>query len=185
LRLHKSDIKPAAQTTTPDTQDKPTLFVKKREVLPLSSRQLEELMKGVLGKGASFRFRCKGFSMSPFIKDGDVLTIAPLQGSSLSFGEVVVFSHPSTGKLIIHRVIKKKEGAYLTKGDNIPESDGFISKAHIFGRVTKVERNGVKSLIGLGPERFLIVFLTRWRLLPLLDPIWRFVRIMIRRRQGA
>jgi len=166
-------------------QGKPTLFVKKRQELSLSSRQLEELMRGVLGKGASFRFRCKGFSMSPFIKDGDVLTIAPLQGSSPGFGEVVVLTHPSTGKIVIHRVIKKRGGAYLTKGDNIPEADGLIAKTNILGRVTKVERNGAKFLLGLGPERFLIAFLTRWRLLPLLAPVWRFLRFMMRWRHGA
>jgi len=166
-------------------QGKPTLFVKKREELSLSSPHLEALMKGVLDAGASFRFRCKGFSMSPFIKDGDVLTIVPLQGPAPRFGEVVVFTHPSTNKLIIHRVIKKKRGASLTMGDNIPDPDGFIAKAHIFGRVIKVERNGVKLLLGLGPERSLIAFMTRWRLLPLLAPIWRSLRFMIRRRHGA
>ena len=185
LRPRRSNIKQASLVTPPDIQGKPTLFVKKQEELSFSSRQLEELMRGVLGKGAFFRFRCKGFSMSPFIKDGDVLTIAPLQGSSPGFGEVVVLNHPSTGKIIIHRVIKKKAGAYLTKGDNIPEPDGFISEAHIFGRVTKVERNGTKLLLGLGPERSLILFLTRWRLLPLLAPVWRFLRLMMRRRHGA
>jgi signal peptidase I len=170
------------RATSTDAQDKPTIFVKKRDELSLSSRQLEELMRGVLGKEASFRFRCMGFSMSPFIKDGDVLTIAPLQWSSPGFGEVVVFSHPITNKLVIHRVIKKKGGTYLTMGDNIPEPDGFIANANILGRVIKVERNGAKFLLGLGPERLLIAFMTRWRLLTLLDPLWRFVRLMIRRR---
>jgi signal peptidase I len=120
--------------------------------------------------------------MSPFIKDGDVLTIAPLQRSSPGFGEVVVFSHPSTNKLIIHRVIQKKREASLTMGDNIPDPDGFIANVNILGRVIKVERNGAKPLLGLGPERSLIAFMTRWRLLTLLNPIWRFVRPMIRRR---
>jgi signal peptidase I len=160
------------------------LFVKKGDKLSLSSRQLEELMRGVLGKGASFRFRCMGFSMSPFIKDGDVLTIAPfpLQGSAPIFGDVVVFTHPFTKKLIIHRLIGKRAGFYLTKGDNIPEVDDLISTTDILGHVKKVERNGKVISFGLGPERLLIAFMTRWRLVTLLNPLWRFVRPMIRRR---
>jgi hypothetical protein len=139
-------------------------------------------MRGVLGKGASFRFRGKGFSMSPFIKDGDILTIVSLQGSRPRFGDVVVFTHPQTGKLIIHRVIGKKAVFHLTKGDNAPEGDGLISKAAILGRVRRVERNGKYVFLGLGLERFIVAFVTRYGLLPLLNPFWPFVRLCIRKR---
>lgn len=184
MKSQRSDIKPASMVTSPDHQVKPALFTKKREELSLSSQQLEKLMRGVLGKGACFRFQGKGFSMSPFIKDGDVLTIAPMQGASPRFGDVVVFTHPHTGKLIIHRIIGKKAGSYLTKGDNAPEGDGLISRAAILGRVTKVERNGKYISLGLGPDRFIIAFVIRKGLLPLLNPVWRFVRFFMRSRPG-
>jgi hypothetical protein len=184
LKPRRNNIKYASMVTSPDHQVKPALFTKKREELSLSSQQLEKLMRGVLGKGAAFRFQGKGFSMSPFIKDGDVLTIAPVQGSAPGFGDVVVFTHPNTGKLIIHRIIGKKAGSYLTKGDNAPEGDGLISRAAILARVTKVERNGKYISLGLGPDRFIIAFVIRKGLLPLLNPIWRFVRFFIRRRPG-
>ncbi|MBN1255268.1 MAG: S26 family signal peptidase [Deltaproteobacteria bacterium] len=161
---------------SPDTQFKPVLGTKKGKELFLSSQHLEELLKGVLDKGACFRFQGKGLSMSPFIKDGDILTIAPLPTASPGLGDVVVFTHPNTGKLIIHRVIKKGGGSYLTKGDNVPEGDGLISRAAIVGRVIKVERNGKHISLGLGPERFLIASLTRRGLLFLLRPVWRLVR---------
>ena len=148
-------------------------------------QQLEKLLRGVLDKGASFRFQGKGFSMSPFIKDGDVLTIAPLQVSSPRFGDVVVFTHPHTGKLIIHRIVGKRAGSYLTKGDNAPEEDGLISRAAILGRVARVERNGRYISLGLGPDRFIIAFMIRTGLLPLVWPVWRLVRFIMRRRPGA
>jgi len=171
--------------TSPGHQVKPALFTKKREELALSSQHLEKLMRGVLDKGACFRFQGKGFSMSPFIKDGDVLTIAPLQRSVPGFGDVVVFTHPHTGKLIIHRVIGKRAGEYRTKGDNAPEEDGLISRAAIVGCVSKVERNGKYIYLGLGPDRFIIAFVIRTTgLLPLLRPIWRLVRFFMRRRPG-
>jgi signal peptidase I len=170
--------------TSSDHQVKPALFTKEREELSLSSQHLEKLMRGVLSKGARFRFRSKGFSMSPFIKDGDVLTIAPVQGSSPGFGDVVVFTHPHTKKLIIHRVIGRKADSYLTKGDNAPEGDGLISRAAILGRVTKVERNGKLISLGLGTDRFIIAFAILTGLLPLLWPVWRFARFFMGSRRG-
>jgi signal peptidase I len=184
LKPRRSDIKAYFTIISPDTQVKPALFTKKGEELSLSSQQLQELLRGVLDKGASFRFRATGFSMSPFIKDGDVLTIAPVQRSAPRLGDVVVFTHPLTKKLIIHRVIKKRAGFYLTKGDNVPEGDDLISKADILGLVTKVERNGKVISLGLGLDRFVITFLTRRGLLPLLRPVWRLVRLIVRSRPG-
>ena len=160
---------------------KPALFVKKGEELSVSGHLLKELLRTVLDKGASFRFRAKGFSMSPFIKDGDVVTVAPMLGTAPGLGDVVVFIHPHTEKLVIHRVVGKKPDSYLLKGDNFPDDDDFVPKANILGHVAKVERDGKSIFLGLGLERFLIAFLTRRRLLPLLVPVWRLVRLIIGR----
>jgi signal peptidase I len=172
-----------ASHTLRDTQVKPTFLIKRGKELSLPSQHLEKLMRGVLSKGACFRFQGKGFSMSPFIKDGDVLTITPVREGTPRFGDVVVFTHPNTGKLIIHRIIGKKAGSYLTKGDNAPEGDGLISRTAILGRVIKVERNGKYISLGLGPDRFIIAFVIRTGLLPLLWPVWRLVRFIMRSRR--
>jgi len=37
------------------------------------------LAKDVLGRGASFRFQARGNSMTPFIRDGDVIAIVPMR----------------------------------------------------------------------------------------------------------
>ena len=84
--------------------------------------------------------------MSPFIKDGDVLTISPLS-SSPGIGDVVAFIYPETGRLVIHREIGKKGGSYLIKGDNALETDGLVHKENIFGFVKRVERKGKKVFI--------------------------------------
>ena len=96
-------------------------------------------------------------------------------------GEVVAIIHPETGRLIVHRIIGKKGEDYLIKGDNTPDADGLIAASNILGRVKKVERNNRNVFLGLGPERLLISFLTRWRFLPLLRPVWRFVHPAFRR----
>jgi signal peptidase len=145
------------------------------------SEVLPELVKDILSKGVECRFQAKGHSMSPFIKDGDIVTISPLTRSSPGLGDVVAFNHPETGKLFVHRIVLKKRDSYIVKGENAFEADGLIKKGNILGFVTRVERKGKKVLLGLGPERFLIAFLTRRGLLfPLLSPIRKIIRSFIR-----
>lgn len=128
----------------------------------------------VLTRGGSFRFQARGFSMSPFIKAGDVVTVSPLSPDSARLGEVVAMSHPQTGILIIHRVIGRVNGSVITRGDNTLKSDGEIRKQYLFGYVKKVERNGKRVYLGLGPERVLIALLSRNDLLvPIVLTLWR------------
>jgi signal peptidase len=145
------------------------------------SEVLPELVKEVLSKGVECRFQAKGHSMSPFIKDGDIVTISPLTSSSPGLGDVVALNHPENEKLIIHRVVKKRNNDYYVKGDNALEADGLVQAKNILGYVNKVERDGKNVRLGLGPERFLIAFLTRKGLLfPLVSPLWRIIRPFIK-----
>lgn len=149
--------------------------------LTLSNLALAELLQATLSKGVSFRFKVKGFSMLPFIRDCDVLTISPQHNSTLGLGKSVAFIHPETGKLVIHRVVSKKRNYYLIKGDSVPKADALIPKENVLGVVTKLERNGKKILFGFGPERFLIALLSRLSLFYLLLLVYRPFRPLIRR----
>jgi hypothetical protein len=145
------------------------------------SQVLPELIKDVLDRGAECRFKVKGYSMSPFIKEGDVVTISPLFDTLPGFGDVMAFVNPKTERLTIHRVVGKIEDACLVKGENAFEPDGLIDRNHMIGIITKVERKGRKVLFGLGPERFLIALLTRKNFfLPILRPAWRIFRPIAR-----
>jgi len=145
------------------------------------SEVLPELVKDIVGKGVECRLEVKGFSMSPFIKDSDAVTISPIFDASPRFGDVIAFVHPEAHKLIIHRVVRKIGDACLVKGENSLEPDGLIERKHIIGIITKVERKGRKVSFGLGPERFLIAILTRKNLLfPVIRPVWRVFRPMAR-----
>ena len=144
------------------------------------SSLLSNLLRDVLHNGSHCRFQTTGYSMSPFIKGGDVITISPLL-SSLGIGDVVAFIHPVTSRLAIHRVVGRKGDSYLIKGDNTHDTDGLVHKAKILGYITGVERNGRSVSLGLGPERFLIAFINRTGLFSLLlFPIWRIIRPIFR-----
>ena len=131
--------------------------------LSLSGEAMTGLLQAVLDRRAPFKFKSRGFSMSPFIKNGDVVTISPLIDHSIGFGRPVVFIHPQTGKLVIHRVVGQKGTQYLIKGDNISDADNPVPKKNILGIVTMVEREGRGVYLGLGLERFVIGFLSKAR----------------------
>jgi hypothetical protein len=119
--------------------------------------------------------------MSPFIKNEDVVTISPLKQKRPGLGDIIAFVRPEKEGLCVHRIVRKKDGLYVTRGDNRSETDERVPIKNILGTVTRVERGGNRVFLGLGPERLLIAFLGRRGLLfPLLLPLWRVLRPLIR-----
>ena len=143
---------------------------------------LQELTKCLLKDGTRIRVKAAGFSMSPFICSGDVVTIFPEQKTGSTIGDVIACVHPGTGRLIIHRVVQFRSDEVLIKGDNTLEADGWIAKSDILGVVKQVERDGKPIRLGLGPERRLIAFVTRKGLhVSLMLPLWKRVRPRIKK----
>lgn len=120
-------------------------------------------MTAVIQRGAMFRFRAPGFSMYPFIRDGDILTIGLLSDNAPHAGDVVAFVSPKTKKLLVHRVVKKTGSYYFVKGDNNFDIDGAVARNEIIGRVTRIERDGKRIHSGLGRERLIIAYFSRLR----------------------
>lgn len=136
--------------------------VMRKAGLSLSGKALIGLMEAVHAKGLPFRFRAGGHSMSPFIRDGDVITVSPRASRTPGLGDVVAFVHPETQILCLHRVLSVNGKGFLVQGDNLPEKpDGMIPREAVFGRVTRVERAGRRIRLGLGPERPLVALLSR------------------------
>jgi signal peptidase I len=123
-------------------RERPELQHKKEAEFLLSGTAIIALLSAVHEKGADFRFRATGASMSPTIRDGDIITLSPPKGLKPVSGDILAFRHPTTGKLIVHRVIKLSSDTFLGKGDNSLDPDGLIPMSNILGVVTRVERNG-------------------------------------------
>ena len=140
----------------------PHLYALKGGELSISSKELLVLMEAVLATNRLFRFRAKGWSMAPFIRDGDFITVGPLAGKPPQLGEVLAFIHPHSGNLVVHRAIAVDEKGVLIRGDSIQAGpDGFIPFTDLVGRVTRVEREDRRVWIGLGCERYLVAWLSR------------------------
>ena len=149
----------------------------KGQTLLLSGPALQELLQSVVQRGFPFRFKVGGFSMAPFIKDGDIVTVSPLGGVLPRIGDVVIFVHPINQNVVVHRVVAKKGTAYRVKGDNSRGIDIPLPLDNILGRLIKLERNGKRVLFGQGPERLLIARLARGGLFHrILFPFWQSVR---------
>jgi len=109
---------------------------------------LLELSRDILEKGKSVRFQAKGWSMRPFIQDGDFIVVNPIENSSIKTGDVV-FYLTTENKIIVHRVIRKykKKGrmTVLIKGDASFSSPEKVEIQNVLGKVVAVERNGRKK----------------------------------------
>lgn len=161
----------------------PSVFVKPGKELSLSGSALIQLIQETLHRGAALKFQALGYSMSPFIRDGDVITISPLSDKPIRRGDVVALLSPARKKLIVHRVVyRNRQGDLYTAGDNLPQPDIAVSEKDILGRVTGVQRNGKNITVGLGAERLFIAVLTRHGLIySLILPIMRHLRTFLRR----
>ena len=134
--------------------------------LTLSGAAVREFLAAVLERGAPFRFTARGYSMHPFIRDADVITVSPLGGRAPRVGEVVAF-RSGEDRLVVHRVVAAGDlrsdaaAEYLIRGDNCPEADGCVPPEAVLGVVTRVERAGRRRRLGIGPEAAVLAALSR------------------------
>lgn len=134
--------------------------------IPLAGIELAKLMRIKLGSDLPFRFQARGWSMAPFIRNHDVITLISLNGKSPGIGEIVAFTRPGCENLVVHRVVGRQGDLSLIKGDgNDRQNDGWIPNPSLLGKVTRIERYGRKVWLGLGLERYFIAWLSRTHLL--------------------
>lgn len=131
--------------------------------LSLSNSGQLELLLAMRERGAPLRTMVRGFSMTPFLRDGDVLTISTMH-DTLRIGDIVAFRHPRDGRLAIHRLVRRTKNGWLAWGDNCPEPDGEVAPGDILGRVILVERNGRRAYLWLGRAGALAHIRRAWRL---------------------
>lgn len=121
-----------------------------RKIAHLKDADLLELSKDIFRKGKSIRFQAKGWSMRPFIRDGDFIVVSPIKNSSIKTGDVV-FHLTTENKVIVHRVIRKHEKdqdnriIMFIKGDATFSSPEKVDIKNVLGKVVAVERNGQKK----------------------------------------
>lgn len=150
----------------------------------LSGAGLQTLMGAALARGASFRFTARGFSMDPFVRDGDVLTVG-VAARRPKAGDIVAVRAQATGRLLVHRVVAHVPAGLLVRGDGSGQADGVFGPADVLGVVVVVERRGRVVRLGRGPERRLIALLSREGMLRPLVAAGRRLSAVLRRGDPA
>lgn len=140
---------------------RPELMARKGGEIGLAGGDLCALVSDILGRGKPVRFKAAGRSMSPMVRDGDIVVIHPFGADRPRTGDVVAFIHPAAGRLAIHRVICMTPRGFIVRGDNTLMADGCIEAGSILGRVTSLEREGRRIRMGRGPAGLFLAALSR------------------------
>jgi hypothetical protein len=120
-----------------------------------------ELLEETLNRGHSIRFRAPGDSMYPTIRNGDILTVTPIETASITIGDIILYRHKSgvTAHRVVRTLKQSEEDSLRTpqgsqnrsssetlrfflRGDAAVVFDDPVSADQILGKVTLVERSG-------------------------------------------
>lgn len=118
----------------------------------LSRNDLWSLSAEILRSGNRLRFRAKGVSMMPFVRDGELLVIQPT--SNVRFGDIVL-CRTADERVIVHRVVSVGNGGILTQGDACRQPDSIVTEEDVLGRVVAVERGKRVQNLDEGLQRWL------------------------------
>jgi hypothetical protein len=112
-----------------------------------------EVSTDLLSQGYGVRFRPGGHSMRPTIRDGEAVTVEPVEPGAVERGDIVLYR--TARGLIAHRVvlIERREDSTLVfhlRGDASASCDAPVQAEQILGTVVSVERDGrTVSLVNL------------------------------------
>jgi len=112
------------------------------------------LYRDVLNRGDDLSIKMGGSSMWPFIKDGETVVVRRMRFEDIVTGDVIVVY--VNGRMICHRVFRKKHRCIQTKADALTGLDAEISERNILGKVIAQKRGchtrrcegRVSSLVG-------------------------------------
>lgn len=115
------------------------------------------LLAETLRRQGTVRFRVRGCSMRPLVRDGDVVEVCRQSARELKRGDLAVFSRG--GAILVHRVLQSRiagnKWRVVTKGDAFSHPDAPLRAGELLGRVARIQRGPrVVSLESL-PQRLL------------------------------
>jgi hypothetical protein len=124
----------------------------------LDGEALADIVQDLLARGASVQMVARGGSMSPWIRDGDFLTILPrTTGQEPRRGDVVAFRRRGGERLVVHRLVSRAPEGWIARGDRCDAPDGFIADAALLGTVDQAKCGARRRLL---PQGFLGLILS-------------------------
>jgi hypothetical protein len=131
-----------------------------------SADLFRDLSTELLSQGKSIRFHALGRSMYPTIREGEAITVAPIEPSSINIGDIILYRQDIS--VVAHRVVRiiKTElppagsldaeypsndtrhlslvtrHSFLLRDDTWGKQAVLVTGEQILGKVVRVERNG-------------------------------------------
>ncbi len=117
-----------------------------------TSNLLLDLTSELLSRGTRVRFRPSGRSMYPSIREGELITVEPVDPNDVKRGDIILYR--SERGVIAHRVVVGTDQPssptqssvlsphYFLRGDASLCCDQPVAAHQILGRVIRVERDG-------------------------------------------
>ncbi len=129
---------------------------------------VEELLRA----GQPVQFPIQGWSMYPFLSDGDIVTVQPCTVQTIQINDAVLYRRAG-GPLVLHRIVRITSEGYYLCGDNQSKVEGPLKRSQIFGILSEYVHNG-KHIVCSQPGYQIKTKI--WRhLLPLRRPISKAV----------
>jgi uncharacterized repeat protein (TIGR01451 family) len=113
------------------------------------SKLFEELVRPLLEQGLNVRFQARGASMSPAIRDGEVVEVTPVMVTKLRKDDIVLAKSDAGFRL--HRIVRADPGkdVFITRGDCGQQNDPALKAEQILGlaraKEVRVGRNIVQA----------------------------------------
>lgn len=111
--------------------------------------ELYELAGSLLAGDHQLKLKVGGFSMFPFLRAGDVITIQKCSVEDVSRGDIIVFR--KANKWVAHRLINAEssgsETILITRGDSCKKYDAPVTSESFVGKVISYSRNGKEKII--------------------------------------
>lgn len=104
-----------------------------------------DLAEGELAGGGPLRLEVRGDSMLPALRPGDRVLLQPVAPGDLRMGDLVAVRRGR--QAVTHRVIGRRAGAWLLKGDNRWRADPPLDPGRLLGKVVAVEGSAGAALL--------------------------------------
>jgi hypothetical protein len=114
-------------------------------MMTIDNKLLFAAVEQRIAEGQQVQLPLRGTSMTPTLKDGDILTLEPVAGGQCAVGDVVLFRY--CGLHLLHRIISIKGDTVTMQGDNCRNSE-TVKADDIVARLTEVRRGDAVLAVG-------------------------------------
>ncbi len=115
------------------------------------SKLFEDVIRELFGQGLSVRFQARGASMSPAIRDGDIVVVTPVIVSKLRKDDIVLGK--TNDGLRLHRIVfaDHERDLFITRGDCGQQNDPGLKGNQILGiarvKEVRIGRRAVRAKV--------------------------------------